>query len=72
MLVLTRKFNEEVCIGDETRIKILPIDGNRVKLGIAAPMETPVFRGELVFERQDVQLRSERFSRLKQAGLKAG
>ena len=47
MLVLTRKKNEEIKIGSVT-IRIVRICGNRVRLGIVAPSEVKVLRGELV------------------------
>ena len=46
MLCLTRKVEETICAGDII-IKVLAIDGNKVKLGIAAPREIPVHRGEV-------------------------
>ncbi|MDB5390641.1 MAG: carbon storage regulator, CsrA [Planctomycetaceae bacterium] len=47
MLVLSRKLNEEIIIGDNIRVKILEIKGNRVRLGICAPDQVPVMREEL-------------------------
>ena len=46
MLCLTRKVEETICAGNII-IKVLAIDGNKVKLGIAAPREIPVHRGEV-------------------------
>lgn len=51
MLVLTRKVNEEIVIGDNIRLKIVAIGGNRVKIGISAPGSVEVLRGEVI-ERQ--------------------
>jgi len=48
MLVLTRKPNEEIVIAGIVRVKVLEINGNRVRLGISAPNHVPVMRGELV------------------------
>ena len=48
MLVLTRKIGEEVLIGDAIRVQILEVQGNRVKLGLAAPDDVRFVRGELV------------------------
>jgi len=50
MLVLTRKQNEKIHIGDSITITVLRMKGNAVRLGIEAPREVGVMRGELVFE----------------------
>ena len=47
MLVLTRKQNEEIKIGDDIVVSVLKIKGNTVRLGIAAPKNVRVVRGEL-------------------------
>jgi carbon storage regulator CsrA len=47
MLVLSRKPGEKVVIADEIRITVLSVQGNRVRLGIEAPGEYRVLRGEL-------------------------
>jgi len=47
MLVLTRKKDESIIISDNISVKILDIDGDRVKLGVDAPKEVPVFRKEV-------------------------
>ena len=47
MLVLSRKIGEELHIGDNTIVFVQAIAGNRVRLGIQAPRETRVLRGEL-------------------------
>lgn len=51
MLVLTRKLNQEIQIGDNVKITVLKIKGNTVRLGIEAPRNVRVVRGEL--ERHD-------------------
>lgn len=53
MLVLSRKRGESLIIGEGIRVTITRIAGNRVALGIDAPPEVPVLRGEL--ERRDQQ-----------------
>jgi len=50
MLVLSRKRDEEIIVGANIKIKILQIRGNTVRIGIEAPGEVPVMRGELVKE----------------------
>ncbi|MBB5149723.1 carbon storage regulator CsrA [Ureibacillus thermosphaericus] len=49
MLVLSRKTNESIIIGDHIEIKVLAIEGEQVKLGIVAPKSVKVHRSE-VFE----------------------
>lgn len=47
MLVLSRKVNQSIMIGDDIEIKILEIRGDQVKLGIEAPKKVPVHRKEV-------------------------
>jgi carbon storage regulator len=47
MLVLTRRPLEEIVIAGNIRVKVLEISGSRVRLGISAPDQVPVWRGEL-------------------------
>lgn len=47
MLVLTRKPNESIMIGDEIEISVLSVAGDKVRIGIAAPREVDVFRKEV-------------------------
>ncbi|SOB91064.1 carbon storage regulator CsrA [Ureibacillus xyleni] len=49
MLVLSRKKNESIIIGDHIEVKILSTEGDQVKLGIVAPKNVKVHRSE-VFE----------------------
>ena len=49
MLVLSRKKDESIMIGDQIEIKILAVDGEQIKLGIVAPKTVKVHRSE-VFE----------------------
>lgn len=48
MLILTRKLEEEITIGDNITIKVVDIRNSQVKLGIEAPRDIPVHRKELV------------------------
>ena len=48
MLVLTRKINERILIGDDIRITVVATRGNQVRIGIEAPVDVPVFREELL------------------------
>lgn len=56
MLVLTRKTDEEIFIGDDIRITIVRINGNRVKIGIDAPKEMAIARSELLFDQEALEL----------------
>lgn len=47
MLVLTRKLDESIRIGDDIKITILRIKGNTIRLGIEAPRDVRVVRSEL-------------------------
>jgi len=47
MLVLSRKKNESIVISDNIRIEVLKVSGNSVRIGIQAPRDIKVLRGEL-------------------------
>jgi carbon storage regulator len=50
MLVLSRKLNQAIMIGDDVRVVIVSVDRDQVKLGIEAPREVPVHRSEVYEE----------------------
>ena len=47
MLILSRKLDESIVIGDNIVITIVDIRGDKVRLGIDAPKEVPVHRSEV-------------------------
>jgi carbon storage regulator len=53
MLVLTRKSNQSIMIGDDIEVSVLAIVGEKVRIGIQAPRDIPVFRKEVYLEIQD-------------------
>jgi carbon storage regulator len=52
MLVLTRKTNQSIMIGDEIEVRVLSTAGEKVKIGIQAPLDVRVFRKEVYLEIQ--------------------
>ncbi|MFG6114696.1 carbon storage regulator CsrA [Halobacillus sp. MO56] len=47
MLVLNRKINESLKIGDEIEVKVIAVEGDQVKIGIAAPKHIDIHRQEV-------------------------
>ena len=47
MLVLSRKLNGGISIGDNVRITVVEIRGNAVRLGIEAPRDVPILRDDI-------------------------
>ena len=52
MLVLTRKSNQSIMIGDDIEVSVLAVMGEKVRIGIEAPRSVPVFRKEVYLEIQ--------------------
>ncbi len=53
MLILTRKLNESITIGDSIEVSVIEIKGDQVKLGINAPREIKVYRKEVYIAIQE-------------------
>lgn len=53
MLVLTRKLNQAIQIGDDIEIKILAVDGEQIKIGINAPKNVEIHRKEVYLAIQE-------------------
>lgn len=47
MLILSRKMNEKITIGDQITVTIIEIRGDQVKIGVEAPKNVKVFRQEI-------------------------
>lgn len=60
MLVLSRKRDEAILIGDDVVITIVDIRGDKIRLGIEAPREVPVYRQEVYEAIQRENLRASR------------
>ena len=58
MLVLTRKSNQSIMIGDDIEVSVLSIMGEKVRIGIQAPRDIPVFRKEVYLEIQEERAES--------------
>jgi carbon storage regulator len=58
MLVLSRKREERILIGDDIEVKVIAVLGNRVRLGITCPADVRILRSELVYSVDLVQLPS--------------
>ena len=71
MLVLSRKLNQAIMIGDDVRIVVVSVDRDTVKLGIEAPRTIPVHRSEVYEEIQRTN-RDAAGERSKTAGTAAG
>jgi carbon storage regulator len=53
MLVLSRRLGEEIIIDGNIRVKVVAVQGNRVKLGIVAPDDVAVHREEIHRQRME-------------------
>ena len=63
MLVLTRKSNQSIMIGDEIEVSVLAVMGEKVRIGIQAPRDIPVFRKEVYLEIQEERLQEGKDAR---------
>jgi carbon storage regulator len=63
MLVLTRKSNQSIMIGDDIEVSVLAIMGEKVRIGIQAPRDIPVFRKEVYLEIQQERVSNPKDAR---------
>ena len=59
MLVLTRRSNQSIMIGDDIEVSVLSVMGDKVRIGIDAPGNVPVFRTEIYLEIQSQEAEKE-------------
>ena len=59
MLVLTRKSNQSIMIGDDIEVSVLSVMGEKVRIGIQAPRDIPVFRKEVYLEIQQERMEAD-------------
>ena len=59
MLVLSRRIGEEIVIADHVRLRILDVQGKRVRVGISAPESIAVHRDEIQRKRLEFEPRAE-------------
>lgn len=57
MLVLSRKKDEQICIGNDIVVTIVKVEHDRVRIGITAPPTMPVFRKELITQAREAASR---------------
>jgi carbon storage regulator len=57
MLILSRKIDERIMIGDQIEISVIDIKGDQVKLGISAPSQVKVYRKEVyqAIQRENIE-----------------
>ena len=59
MLVLTRKTNQSIMIGDDVEVSVLAVSRDKIRLGITAPREVPVFRKEVYLSIKEEQVSAD-------------
>lgn len=59
MLVLSRKIEDEIIIDENITIRVLRVKGNTVRLGISAPSDVNIMRGELPRREVEFELTTE-------------
>ena len=71
MLILTRRTNETLMIGDDIKITVLNVKGNQVRIGIDAPNDIAVHREEIYERIQNEQEGNKKVNKYKERYEKA-
>jgi carbon storage regulator len=58
MLVLSRKVDEEIVIGNDIKVTVVRIAGNRIRLGITAPENVAIRRAEIAFDAEEIGIKA--------------
>ena len=59
MLVLTRKTNQSIMIGDDIEVSVLAVSRDKIRIGITAPRDVPVFRKEVYLSIKGEQMSAD-------------
>ncbi|OBW95007.1 carbon storage regulator [Gallibacterium salpingitidis] len=59
MLILTRKMDEKLLIGDDITISVLEIRGNQVKIGVDAPKDVAIYREEIYHKVKEAKAKEQ-------------
>jgi len=71
MLVLSRRINESIKIGDDIEIMIIDVRGDQVRIGVAAPKDIAVHRKEIYVQIQQENLKAAQTGLSEEAALNA-
>ncbi|NBJ15344.1 MAG: carbon storage regulator CsrA [Dehalobacter sp. 4CP] len=69
MLVLSRKINERIMIGDDIEVVVVAVVGDQVRIGIEAPKDIKILRSEVYEEVQNQNVKASAASKLPEADL---
>ena len=69
MLVLARKTDESILIGDNIHVKVISIEKGVVKLGIEAPSDVTIIRDELARDVADMNIEASKHTKVQDLGI---
>ena len=74
MLILTRKSNESVMIGNQIEVRVLEVHGDQVRIGFSAPSNIPIYRKEVyvAIQNENTQAAGQSAQHLENIGLMLG